>query len=332
MRIGLSFDLRTAVTERHSVDDALEEYDSPETVEAISSALEKRGHRTVRLGGGAQFLDNIHREKVDFVFNISEGRGNYRSREAQVPAILEMLDIPYTGSDPLCLAVCLDKPLAKKLVSLASIPTPKWLVIDDSTELKKIDWKRFPFPVIIKPAYEGSSKGIRQTSLAENVKQAEAEVKRILKNYHQPVMVEEFINGDEVTVGIIGNSPPKLVGMMRIIPKKKPKHFVYSLEVKRDYLNQVDYESPVRLPKPVLKNLEKYSLNVFKTLGCRDFSRVDFRIGDNGTSYFLEINPLPGLGNYSDLVIMAGKQGRKQEELIGDVLDAAIERYQCHSR
>jgi D-alanine-D-alanine ligase len=332
MRIGLSYDLKTAVTETHTVDDVLEEYDSPETVEIISNALEKKGHRTVRLGGGAQFLDNIRREKVDIVFNISEGRGSYRSREAQVPAVLEMLDIPYTGSDPLCLATCLDKPTAKKLVAIAGIPTPKWLIVAGVEELAQADWKGFSFPVIIKPAYEGSSKGIRLTSLAENVKQVEAEVKRVLKNYSQPVMVEEFIDGDEVTVGIIGNSPPKLVGMMRVLPKKQPRHFVYSLEVKRDYLNQVDYESPVKLPKPVLKKLEEYGLKAFKTLGCRDFSRVDFRVGHNRTPYFLEINPLPGLGTYSDLVIMAIKLGWTHEGLIGSVLDAAIERYpQCAS-
>ncbi len=332
MRIGLSFDLKTAVTEHHSVEDALEEYDSPETVNVISGALEKKGHRVVTLGGGAQFIDNIRREKVDFVFNISEGRGDYRSREAQVPAILEMLDIPYTGSDPLTLAVCLDKPVTKKLVSMAGVPTPKWLIITGVKELTQADWKGFVFPVIIKPAYEGSSKGIRLTSLAENVKQAEAEVKRILKGYNQPVMVEEFIDGEEVTVGVIGNKPPKLVGMMRVVPKQRPKHFVYSLEVKRDYVNQVDYESPVKLPKSVLQELEKHSLNSFKTLGCRDFSRVDFRVGQDGTPYFLEINPLPGLGTHSDLVIMAIKLGWTHEGLIGSVLDAAIERYpQCSS-
>jgi D-alanine-D-alanine ligase len=327
MRIGLSYDLKTAVTEQHNVDDALEEYDSPETVEVITSALEKKGHRVVKLGGGAQFIDSIRRDKVDFVFNFSEGRGNYRSREAQVPAILEMLDIPYTGSDPLTLAVCLDKILTKQIVSLAGIPTPKWLVIDEEKELTKTDWKGFVFPAIIKPAYEGSSKGIRLTSLAEDRKQAETEVKRILKSYNQPVMVEEFIDGEEVTVGVIGNKPPKLVGMMRVVPKKQPKHFVYSLEVKRDYLNQVDYESPVKLPRNVLGKLEEHSLNAFNTLGCRDFSRVDFRVSREGTPYFLEINPLPGLGTYSDLVIMAGKQGWTHEGLIGSVLDAAIERY-----
>ena len=330
MRIGLAFDLKTSVTRHQAVDDALEEYDSPETVEIISGALKKKGHRVVKLGGGVHFLDNIRREDVDIVFNISEGLGSFRSREAQVPSVLEMLNIPYTGSDPLCLAVCLDKPLTKQLVADAGIPTPRWLIVDDASALKNINWRNFSFPAIIKPSYEGSSKGIRLTSLAENKLQAEQEIVRIFRDYHQPVMIEEFITGDEVTVGIIGNSPPQLVGMMRILPKKKPEYFVYSVEVKRDYVNQVDYESPVRLPAPVLEKLEQYSLKTFKVLGCRDFSRVDFRIGRDGTPYFLEINPLPGLGSYSDLIIMAIKLGWTHDEVICAVLDAALERYpQC---
>jgi D-alanine-D-alanine ligase len=332
MRIGLSYDLKSAVTDLHAPDDALEEYDSPETVAIIAGALEKKGHQVVRLGGGTEFLENIRRESVDIVFNISEGRGDFRSREAQVPSVLEMLDIPYTGSDPLCLALCLDKVNAKKLVAAAGIPTPRWLLVEDETEIGWIDWQGFPFPAIVKPACEGSSKGIRLTSLVESVPQAEEEIVRILKNYRQPVMVEEFIGGDEVTVGIIGNSPPKLVGMMRILPKNKERHFVYSVEVKRDYLNLVEYESPVRLPAPVLDKLEQYSYRAFKVLGCRDFSRVDFRIGRDDTPYFLEINPLPGLGSYSDLIIMALKLGWTHDEVIGAVLDAALQRYpQCVS-
>jgi D-alanine-D-alanine ligase len=329
MRIGLSFDLKTLPkegAEHHATDDAFEEYDSPETIEIISGAIEKKGHRTVRLGGGVQFLDSIRREKVDIVFNIAEGRGNYRSREAQVPSVLEMLGIPYTGSDPLTLAVCLDKPVTKKLVALEDIPTPKWRLINDEEELGRLDWTGFPFPAIIKPAYEGSSKGIRLTSLAQNTAQAKKEVSTIIKEYSQPVMVEEFIDGDEVTVGVIGNAPPKLVGMMRVLPKKKEKHFVYSIEVKRDYVNRVDYESPVRLPQPVLDKLEQYSLKAFKALGCRDVSRVDFRVSRDGIPYFIEINPLPGLGTYSDLIIMALKLGWTHEGVIGAVLDAAIKR------
>jgi D-alanine-D-alanine ligase len=330
MRIGLSYDLKTAVTGHYAVDDALEEYDSPETVEIITAAFESKGHEIIGLGGGEQFLDNVRREKVDIVFNIAEGRGSYRSREAQVPSVLEMLDIPYTGSDPQCLAVCLDKPVTKKLVAADGVITPKWLVLEDKEDLLKIVRGGFSFPVIIKPAYEGSSKGIRLTSIAHHIDEALVEINRLLHDYHQPVMVEEFIDGDEVTVGVIGNSPPKLVGMMRVLPKNKVEHFVYSMEVKRDYLNQVDYECPVGLPQNVLAGLESASLKVFKTLGCRDFSRVDFRVSRDGTPYFIEINPLPGLGSYSDLIIMALKLGWTHDGLINAVLDVALERYpQC---
>ncbi len=331
MRIGLSFDLKTAVEGRHlAVEDALEEYDSPETVELISAALMSKGHTVVRLGGGVSFLDNVRRESVDIVFNIAEGRGVYRSREAQVSAVLEMLDIPYTGSDPLTLALCLDKALTKKLVAAEGVKTPGWLVISNEVELDRAPWEKLTFPVIIKPAAEGSSKGIRLTSLAHDVHQAEDEVRRILSGYRQPVMIEEFISGEEVTVGMVGNSPPKIVGMMRVVPKKPVEHFVYSLEVKRDYVNLVDYECPARLPEKTLDRMEEFSLKTFKTLGCRDFSRVDFRVGRDGTPYFIEINPLPGLGSYSDLVIMALMLGWTYEALIGAVLDAALERYpQC---
>jgi len=328
MRIGLSYDLKEVIPlEQDCLDDAFEEYDSSETVELMSAALEAKGHSVVRLGGGRVFLDNIQREKVDIVFNIAEGRGRYRSREAQVPSILEMLNIPYTGSDPQCLAICLDKPVTKKLVVADGVSTPGWLAIDNEQELFQISWDGFPFPAIIKPAYEGSSKGVRLTSLAYSVSQAQEEVKRMLECYQQPVMVEEFIDGDEVTVGIVGNLPPRVLGMMRILPKKKGEHFIYSLEVKRDYLNLVEYECPAQLEEKILEKIALSSLRVFKALGCRDFARLDFRISPEGIPYFLEINPLPGLGTYSDLVIMALKMGWTHEELIGAVLESALERY-----
>ena len=174
MRVGLSFDLKAAVVlEETAPDDALEEYDSPTTIEYIRRAIDGLGHATVKLGGGAEFIRNILDEKVDIVFNIAEGRGNYRSREAQVPSILEMLNIPYVGSDPECLAVCLDKPLTKKLIRLAGIPTPEWRLIANEKELKETTWKGFPFPAIVKPAYEGSSKGIHPNSLVDSTKELE---------------------------------------------------------------------------------------------------------------------------------------------------------------
>jgi D-alanine-D-alanine ligase len=325
MRIGLAYDLKSAVPlDEAGPEDALEEYDSRETVEAIAAALEAAGHSVVMLGGGGEFLDNMRREPVDIVFNIAEGWGNSRSRESQVPAILEMLGIPYTGSDSHCLTVCLDKPLAKKLVAEEAIATPQWQLINDGEELGKLAWAQFP--AIVKPAYEGSSKGIRLTSVAENREQMTKEVSRLLNDYQQPVMVEEFITGDEVTVGIIGNAPPWVVGIMRIVPRKNEGHFVYSLEVKRDYLNRVDYECPPQLADEIKERITLASLKVFRVLGCRDFARLDFRVSPDGVPYFLEINPLPGLGSYSDLVIMAQKLGWTHQELIQAVFEAALKR------
>jgi D-alanine-D-alanine ligase len=328
MRIGLSYDLKSAVPlDEASPEDALEEYDSRETVEIIAAALEAAGHSVVMLGGGREFLENILWEKVDIVFNIAEGRGNSRSRESQVPSVLEMLGIPYTGSDSQCLTICLDKPLAKKLVAAEGVSTPRWQIITDEEDLGQIPWEQFPFPAIIKPAHEGSSKGIRLTSVVDGVSRAQEEVIRLLDRYRQPVMVEEFITGDEVTVGIVGNFPPRVVGMMRIIPRRREKHFVYSLEVKRDYLNLVDYECPPHLSDEVRERISRSSLKVFGVLGCRDFARIDFRVNPEGVPYFLEINPLPGLGSYSDLVIIADKSGWTYKKLINAVLDAALKRY-----
>jgi len=333
MRIGLSYDLKEGLLlEQDSPDDAFEEYDPPATVAFIVAALEAKGHSVVLLGGGTRFLDNVRRERVDIVFNIAEGRGSYRSREAQVPSILEMLDIPYSGSDPNCLVVCLDKSVTKKLAAADGIITPKWLTIASEKELWLTSWDSFPFPAIVKPAYEGSSKGIRFSSLAYSVNQAREEARRTLECYRQPAMVEEFIDGDEVTVGMIGNSPPKILGVMRVIPRNNREHFIYSLEVKRDYLDLVDYECPANLPQEVLDKLAESSLKAFKALGCRDFARLDFRISPEGIPYFIEINPLPGLGSYSDLIIMAKMMGWTHQGIIGAVFDAALERYpQCVS-
>jgi D-alanine-D-alanine ligase len=329
MRVGLAYDLKQAVLINNAApDDALEEYDSPATIEYIRKALEGAGHVVVDLGGGTEFIQNILRERVDIVFNISEGRGNYRSRESQIPAILEMLDIPYTGSDPECLAICLDKPLTKKLVMMAGISTPDWRVVSNKEELEAISWDGFPFPAIVKPAYEGSSKGVHGKSLVDTKEQTYNVVDELLKVYEQPIMIEQFIDGDEVTVGVLGNSPQNTVlGMMRILPRKKKNNFVYSVEVKRDWRNLVDYEAPANLKDEVRKEIVLSSLRAYELLGCRDFARIDFRVSKDGIPYMLEINPLPGLGDYSDLIIMALKLGWSHEGLIVAVFNAALRRY-----
>jgi D-alanine-D-alanine ligase len=328
MIIGLTYDLKDKDLLMEGLpEDALEEYDSPETINGLALALESAGHSVVRLGGGREFLRNVLNARVDLVFNISEGRGNYRSREAQVPAVLEMLGIPYVGSDPLCLAVCLGKPLTKELVLSAGITTPKWLEVRDEKELADLDLSDFPFPSFVKPAQEGSSKGVRFNSKVGNAGQAKVLIKKLLEDYAQPVMIEEFIGGDEITVGVVGNFPPKVLGIMRVLPRTQTGDFVYSLEVKRDWENLVIYEAPANLNSEILEKVEKASLTIFQELECRDFARIDFKI-DKGVPYFLEINPLAGLNpRSSDLPIMAGKLGISYQELVSSILNAALDRY-----
>jgi D-alanine-D-alanine ligase len=159
------------------------------------------------------------------------------------------------------------------------------------------------------------------------MEQVNGTVSDMLELYRQPVLVEQFIDGEEVTVGMLGNSPPKVLGMMSILPRKQNNRFVYTVEVKRDWKNLVDYECPTRLKEATTKMIADYSLKTFEMLGCRDFSRIDFRVSADGKPYMLEINPLPGLGDYSDLIIMAVKLGWKHEELIASVFNAALERY-----
>jgi D-alanine-D-alanine ligase len=332
MKIGLAYDLKEAVISApHCPEDALEEYDSPETVEAIATVIESLGHSVVKLGGGNEFISSILWNDVDFVFNISEGLGNYKSREAQVPSILEMLDIPYSGSEPQCLAICLDKPLTKSLVAAAGIRTPKWQLITDHRQIEETTCDHLSLPAFVKPAYEGSSKGIHTGSKAQNVAQIAAVAAKLIEHYKQPVMVEEFIGGDEVTVGMVGNSPPTILGIMRVLPKQENEHFIYSIEVKREWEQLVDYECPAQLEASILEEITNSSLKIFKILGCRDFARLDFKLSPEGVPYFLEINPLAGLNpKSSDLPIMTNKLGWTYQSLISAILNSALQRYpQC---
>jgi D-alanine-D-alanine ligase len=329
MRIGITCTLKDAANDRSGApDDAQEEFDSPETIAALAEVLRGRGHEVEVLGDGPPLLDRLRHHPPDFVFNLAEGRGTSRSREAWVPAVLEMLGIPYSGSDPLTLAVTLDKPVAKTLVAAAGVATPAGLTAvqpGDAAALSGPDWAGKK--IILKPAWEGSSKGIRAKCLTQAGPEARDLVAELLEQYRQPVLVEEFIAGEEVTVGLVGNAPPRLVGQLHVVPQRAEPDFVYSLEVKRDYERRVRYQSPPDLPDDVRQRTGAAALAVFAALGCRDVARVDFRIRD-GVPYFLEVNPLPGINPVtSDLVILARLNGWSYEQLIGTVVDAALARY-----
>jgi D-alanine-D-alanine ligase len=241
--------------------------------------------------------------------------------------------------------VTLDKDCAKRLVQSAGVKTPNWITVDlgfrvqgsgfraprvdagESESLKgKLEAARLRFPLLVKPAYEGSSKGIRTKSLVESLRELGPVVSELCGNYHQPALVEEFIEGDEVTVGVVCNDPPQVLGIMRVVPVEPSGRFVYSLDVKRDWKRLVRYEAPAQLPASWIAKLEEAALACYHVLGCRDAGRVDFRLRD-GEPYFLEINPLPGLHpENSDLVIMARGYGVSHAELVHMIFRAACAR------
>lgn len=330
MKIGLAFDLKIASNQpTETINDESEEYDPPETIEALASELERLGHQVVQLGGGRQFLENILRAEVDLVFNISEGRGHYRGREAQAPGVLEMLGLPYVGSDPLTLALCLDKPSAKTIAHAGGILTPGFQVIERLDDLNHLGAFALEFPVIVKPAYEGSSKGIHESSRVENLSDLRERVRNVIETYRQPALVEEFIAGTEVTVGVVGGDPAQIVGVMEVVPEDGTgEHFMYTLNVKRNWRQLVSYRCPPQLPPSCVQKLEASALTLFRVLGCRDMARFDFRLDRQNQPYFIEANPLPGLSpEYGDLSIMGNLTGWDYPRIIRTILDSALNRH-----
>jgi D-alanine-D-alanine ligase len=335
MRIGITYDLKADGPSAGELagrfpDDWQEEFDSPATIDALAAALRDLGHDVDRLGDGRELLERLLADPPDLVFNLAEGQGISRSREARVPAVLEMLGIPYTGSDPMTLANTLDKDCAKRLVQAAGVAVPQGFVVDDSPS--SILDSPLSFPLLVKPAWEGSSKGIRNNCLVTRVEDLDSAIATLQQDHHQPVLVEEFIDGDELTVGVFGNDPPEVLGVMRIRPRQPTPRFIYSLEVKRDFVRQVRYECPAQIPPSGLGAVGQSALKVYGALGCRDVARVDFRLRD-GVPYFLEVNPLPGLNpQTSDLVILARLCGWSYEKLIETILQAAITRIHRFAR
>jgi D-alanine-D-alanine ligase len=332
--IGIAADLRPqgapSGPESSGPGDRFEEYDSPATVDAIAAALAARGHRPRFLGGGRRFLEAVLATPPDLVFNLAEGpagAAGTRSREAHVPAVCEMLGIPFTGSDPLTLAATLDKAVAKRLVASAGVATPRFAVVDAPEALARLD---LAFPRIAKPLREGSSIGIRRTSRADDAAALAREVRRLLADYPEPVLVEEFCTGPEFTVAILGEGDEaRVLGVMEVVPLSGPtEQFVYSVEVKRNFRAEVEYHVPPKRPAALVRKVEEVARLAARALGCRDLCRVDVRVGSDGEPKFLEANPLPGLApGTGDVVILAERAGIDYADLIERIVGCAAARH-----
>jgi D-alanine-D-alanine ligase len=329
-------------------EDHWDDLDSEKTIQSITKAMESNGHRVTFLEGDVTLYDNLRRVKPDICFNICEGHFG-DAREAQVPAVLEMLRIPYTGSKVLTLALTLDKPMTKRVLAYHNLPTPPFQTFERMKEPLDSDMQ---FPLFVKPSREGTGMGISAESIVHNEEQLRTQMGRLFERYDQPVLVERFIDGREVTVGVVGNLigpvawrlpddeeaprmqrglhffPPLEIDMSRYPEEEKG---VYTSRIKVDWVDEFHYLCPAPLEKEMVEELNWLTAATFRITGCQDVARVDFRLdaSDHDKPYILEINPLPGLNpDYSDLCVEAKADGWSYEELVNCILDEAIDRYE----
>jgi D-alanine-D-alanine ligase len=326
LKVGITYNLKKDFSRQENQPiDSLEEFDTEETIDAIRKVLESEGHKVIKLGGDTGLIDRLRQASVDIVFNIAEGLQG-RNREAHIPALLEFLNIPYTGSDPLTLSLTLDKAMAKRVVMSQNVPTPRFKKVERMEDLNGLDLR---YPLFVKPCYEGSSKGVRLDSKISDSQSLGEKTTGLLKTYGSPLLVEEFVKGPEFTVGVLGNEAPFVLGVMEIeIKGRPPEESIYSLEIKREWEEKVRYHCPPLIDQNLLGKIEEVALRSYRALECRDVSRVDIRVGEDKIPYFLEINPLPGLSPvYGDLVMMARSMGWDYARLVKTIFHHALKRY-----
>jgi D-alanine-D-alanine ligase len=324
LSVGLCYDLKEDYLEAGFAPDDVLEFDSEDTVAGLESALVELGHGVERVGRGRELSRRlVGGERWDLVFNICEGVSG-RSREAQVPALCELFDQPYTFADPLTCAVTLDKAVAKRIVRDHGLPTAPFAVVGSPEEARAVD---LPVPLFLKPLAEGSSKGVNQRSLVRRHDELIAACRVMLEQHRQAVLVEAFLSGREVTVGVLGHgTTARVLGVMEVSFTGKAEAAAYTALNKEEYLERVAYR--LLADDPLAEQARELALAVFAALGCRDAARVDLRCDAAGILHFLEVNPLPGLNHVrSDLPIMARLAGVHYRELIGAIVESARARY-----
>jgi len=323
MRVALVYDLRDDYRALGFSEEAVAEFDSVETIDALANALQALGCEPVRVGRGQALAARlVEGERYDLVFSIAEGVKG-RSREAQIPALCELFDQPYLFSDPLTLAASLDKAVAKRLVRDSGVPTPDFVVAQTSA-FELGDWDAFP--AFVKPLAEGTGKGCEAASLVHTVGELHGAATRVIERYRQPALVEYFLSGREFTVGIVGNgTDARVLGVCEIQLKTQADVHVYSLHNKELCEDLVTY---LRADDAEAWLAGSRALDAYRALECRDAARLDFRSDANGEPHFLEANPIAGLHpSHSDLPILAAQNGIEFVALIGVILDAGLARY-----
>jgi len=329
MNVTLTYNLKKK--DANKPPDYFSEFDSEDTINAIVSALRQKGHTVNPINIESPDLFSYFRKnRVDMVFNIAEGkRGKFR--ESEVPAILDYFNIPYTGSDTFSLALALNKALTKKILKAENIPTPRFQVFSKGNEQLDGELK---FPLIAKPNREGSAKGINISNVVADKQALYKKVREIIQDYNQEVIVEEFIEGKELTVGILENGKTTILPILEIDFSncKQSGEYFYSWRMK-EYQGNAElglvptFHCPARLDKATEQIVKNTALQTHQAVGCLDISRTDIRLSKDNIPYVLEINPLPGLDpRESNFPIMAYAAGMKYEDLIEAILLSASQR------
>ncbi|MBI3997251.1 MAG: ATP-grasp domain-containing protein [Candidatus Omnitrophica bacterium] len=320
MHLGLAFDLQTDPSDERQA-----EFDPQSTIDALRQALEAQGHHVSLVGNASALLQGPARCcDVDLIFNIAEG-AHGRCREAWAPMLLELYHIPYVGSDALALGLALDKVMMKRLAVADGVPTPRWISIDDPALLPKA--LSFGFPVIVKPRWEGSGRGINQHAVVHTPEALRQRVQWLYNRVQQPILIEEFIAGGELTVCIIGNTPPVVYPAIQ-----RPLDPATTLSYHVVKPSPATWVAPLILEPLLDQQACEIARTMFDAIGCRDMARVDLRVDAHGRVQFLEINPLPSFDPEGSLGLLAESLGVTYDEMIGSILDAALGRFGYPSR
>lgn len=321
--------------------DRWDDLDSPRATDAIVNVLKGMGHDAVFFEASIlppfNLIDRLREYKPDLCFNISESHFG-DARESQIPSVLEMLQIPYTGSRVLSLAVALDKAMTKRVLQSHGLPTPEFQLFAAADEPIRAELLNedgaLRFPLFVKPNAEGTSMGANADSIVRSVAELRERLAGHLQRYNQPILVERFISGREVMVGMIGNYPD-----LTFMPILELDHAAYGAKHSGVYTNEMKtvagldayrYRCPAPLTEAQTRELQRLAGETFRAIDCRDVSRVDFRLDaqDNDKPYILEINPLPGLNpGYSDLCLQALAAGWEHDRLVGAIVEAALVRH-----
>ena len=325
MLIGLTYDLREAYRAAGYDEEETAEFDSEETIEAIEGALQRRGHHTDRVGHARQLVSRLAaRDRWDLVFNICEGLRGV-GREAQVPALLDLYEIPYTFSDPLVMALTLHKGMTKSVVRDAGVPTAPFAVIEHLSQLPQLQLR---YPLFAKPIAEGTGKGIDPSSVIRGADALAATCGRLLDRFEQAVLVEEFLPGREFTVGVLGTgADARVLGTLEIALRENAQPDVYSYLNKEQCEDRVEYRLVSASSDEAAREAEQIALRAWRVLGCRDAGRVALRCDRGGHPQFVEVNPLAGVHpQHSDLPILCTAVSTPYDELIDGIVQSASRR------